>query len=56
MTATINGLRRPPVDYFIHNNQPKHEGMDQRWDWGGAWGQHNTIVLGAIVIRMNRYN
>ena len=29
-----------------------NEGMERRWDRGGARGQHNTIIWGVIVIRI----
>jgi hypothetical protein len=57
------GLRWPPVNYVIHNNQPKtcgkgeqEGGTGRRWDWGGARRQCNTIILGVIVIKINRNN
>jgi len=57
-TLALDG-RRSIILYTTTNQKPAemaNEGTDRSWDRGGAQGQHNIIVLGTIMIRMNRNN
>ncbi len=44
-----------PIDAFDSTTNQKHAGVTEdvqgnRFDGGGAWGNGNTIVLGAIEL------
>ena len=57
-TLALDG-RRSIILYTTTNQkhaETANEGTDRSWDRGGAQGQHNIIILGTIMIRMNRNN